>query len=67
MSSSQPSHADIAHAIKEITARLDQIDEKLTPITELYTAGKVGGTIFKWVLGVLVSIAGLAAVLWPTR
>lgn len=63
----QPTHSDLANAIAAINARLDQIDEKLTPISELYTAGKVGGTIFKWVLGVLVSIAGLAAVLWPTR
>jgi hypothetical protein len=60
----QPTHADLAEAIGAITQRLDQIDAKLTPISELYTAGKVGGHLFKWAVGVLAGIAGLAAFLW---
>ena len=60
----QPTHADLAKAIGAINSRLDAIDDKLTPISELYTAGKVGGTIFKWFVGVLAGIAGLVAFIW---
>ena len=59
----QPTHADLAEAIGAINQRLDDIDAKLTPISELYTAGKVGGHLLKWVVGVLAGIAGLAAYL----
>ncbi len=47
-----------------LTHRLDAIDAKLTPISELYTAGKVGGSIFKWFVGVLAGIAGVVAFVW---
>jgi hypothetical protein len=60
----QPTHGDLAEAIGAINSRLDAIDAKLTPISELYTAGKVGGSIFKWFVGVLAGVAGLAAFLW---
>lgn len=60
----QPTHADLAEAIGAITQRLDDIDAKLTPISELYTAGKVGGTVFRWIVGVLAAIAGIAAFLY---
>lgn len=60
----QPTHADLAKAIGAINSRLDAIDDKLTPISELYTAGKVGGTLMKWFVGVLAGIAGVAAFLW---
>jgi len=60
----QPTHGDLADAIAAINRRLDAIDAKLTPISELYTAGKVGGTIFKWFVGVLAGIAGIVAFVW---
>lgn len=60
----QPTHGDLADAIGAINHRLDAIDAKLTPISELYTAGKVGGTIFRWFVGVLAGIAGIVAFVW---
>jgi hypothetical protein len=60
----QPTHADLAKAIGAINERLDTIDAKLTPISELYTAGKVGGTVLKWFIGVLAGIAGIVAFVW---
>lgn len=60
----QPSHADLAEAIAELRADVKAMREELRPISELYTAGKVGGTLFKWFVGVLAGIAGIAAFLW---
>ncbi len=62
--SPQPTHSDLAASIAAINQRLDTIDAKLTPISELYTAGKVGGTVFKWIVGVLAGLAALAAYIW---
>lgn len=60
----QENHNDIASSIERINVRLDAIDEKLTPISELYTAGKVGGSLLKWFIGFLAGLAGVAAFIW---
>ena len=60
----QPSHAELAVSIARLEERLDVLDAKITPVSEVYQAAKVGGNLLKWLVGVLAAIAGIAAFLW---
>ena len=64
MQPNQPSHADLAVSIARLQERLDALDAKITPVSEVYQAAKVGGVVLKWLVGVLAAIAGIAAFLW---
>jgi hypothetical protein len=64
MQPNQPSHADLAVSIARLEERLDALDAKITPVSEVYQAAKVGGVVLKWLVGVLAAIAGIAAFLW---
>lgn len=60
----QPTHAELAVAIARLEERLAALDEKITPVSEVYQAAKVGGNLLKYLVGVLAAIAGIAAFLW---
>lgn len=57
----QPTHADLAVSIARLEQRLDDLDAKITPVSEVYQAAKMGGSLLKWIVGVLAAIATLAA------
>ena len=60
----QPTHAELAVAIARLEARLDALDAKITPVSEVYQAAKVGGSLLKWAVAVLAGIAGIAGAVW---
>lgn len=60
----QPSHAELAVAIARLEERLAALDVKITPVSEVYQAAKVGGNLLKYLVGVLAAIAAIAAFLW---
>jgi hypothetical protein len=64
MQNHQPTHADLAVSIARLEERLDALDAKITPVSEVYQAAKVGGVVLKWLVGLLAGIAGIAAFFW---
>lgn len=58
----QQTNNDLAGAIDRLELRLDAIDAKLTPISDLYLAAAWNVRMMKWGLSVLAAVAALWAV-----
>lgn len=57
----QSSNNDLAGTLANLEARLDAIDEKLTPISDAYKAATLGARVLKWSVTLLAAVAALWA------